>query len=73
MEKMFVYNVNGTILEDTVAFGDAWRKAKELAKAEQCGIFRQVVYGENIRNEYYAKGGIFLNERFYEPDKLYIF
>lgn len=73
MEKMFVYNVNGTILEDNVAFGDAWRKAKELAKSEQCGIFRQVVNGEDIRNEYYAKGGIFLNERFYEPDKLYIF
>lgn len=73
MDKLFVYDVNGTDFEDTVAFGAAWVQATALAKAEHCGIFRQVIYGENIRNEFFAKGGIFLAERFYHPDKLYIF
>lgn len=70
--KLFVYEVNGETFEGNEAFGEAWKKAVALAKAEHCGIFRQVVCGEDIRNEFYAKG-IFLNERFYEPDKLYIF
>ena len=70
--KLFVYEVNGENFEDYEPFGEAWKKAKELATKEHCGIFRQVVCGEDIRNEFYARG-IFLNERFYSPEKLYIF
>lgn len=70
---MYVYNVNGTILEDTEAFGQAWETAKALATEEHTIITRQVVNGDSIRNEFYATGGCFLNERFYEPSKAKIF
>lgn len=73
--KWFVYDVNGSVFESSEPFGEAWLKAKEVARAEHVGIFRQVVNtvtGE-IRNEFYAVGGVFLNERFYEVSKLYIF
>jgi len=73
MEKMFIYNVNGTTFEDTEAFGKAWKEAKEMAKAEHTFITRQVVKGNEIRNEFYATAGIFLNERFMEKDKVAIF
>lgn len=73
MDKLFVYNVNGTVLEDTEAFGKAWKRAKEIATEEHVGIERQVVCGDSISNEFYAKGGCFLNERFYSAEKVKIF
>lgn len=72
--KRFFYEVNGTQFEETSeAFGEVWKKAKELATKEHTGITRTVVCGNDIRYEFFAKGGIFLNERFYEIDKVYIF
>ena len=61
MKKMFVYSVNGTTFEDTVAFGEAWEKAEKQAKKEHTYITRQVICGDNIRNEIFCKG-IFLSD-----------
>lgn len=73
MSKLFIYSVNGSTFEDTEAFGQAWRDAKAMATAEHTCITRQVVCGDTIRNEFYAKGGCFLNERFDEVDKVAVF
>lgn len=73
MSKLFVYIVNGTTIEDTEAFGQGWKKAVALATEEHTTIERQVIYGNEIRNEFYAKGGCFLAERFYAEEKVKIF
>ena len=73
MTKRFEYRVNGTAFEDTEAFGKAWEAAKEKATVEHTYIERTVINGNDIRYEFYAKSGIFLNERFMEVDKVYIF
>lgn len=72
MTKDFFYNVNGAEFHDTIAFGKAWKEAKALAIKEHCGITRTVVCGHKYTYEFYAKGA-FLNERFYTPEKMYIF
>lgn len=64
MTKDFYYNVNGAEFHDTVAFGQAWKEAKALAREEHCGIERTVVCGDEIRYEFYAKGGVFVNDRY---------
>ena len=71
--KRFFYNVNGTEFEDTVAFGDGWKKALALAKKEHTEITRTVIINNDIRYEFFAKGGVFLNDRFYSKDKVEIF
>ena len=70
----FIYNVNGTELNETTeAWGKEWQEAKELAKEQKCGIYRLVINGDNVRHEFYAKGGCFLNEKFYKEEKIKIF
>jgi len=69
----YIYNVNGTEFEDTTAFGKAWEQALATAKAEHCGIDRTVVRGSDIRYEFFAKGGVFLADRFRTVDKVAIF
>ena len=54
------------------SIGEAWKAAAAMAKEEHAIITRQVINGNDIRNEYYAKG-IFLNERFMNDTKAYIF
>jgi hypothetical protein len=73
MEKIFVYEVNGETFEDVEAFGKAWKQAKEVATKEHTCITRQVINGENIKNEFYTNAGFFQNERFYDKDKVKIF
>lgn len=73
MTKTFIYMVNGNEFIDTKAFGQAWKDAKAVAKAEHCGIYRSIVEGDNIRNEFFAKGGCFLNEKFFEDGRIEIF
>ena len=73
MSKLFVYMVNGTTIEDTEAFGEGWKKAVALATEEHASIERQVICGSDIRNEFFAKGGCFLAERFYNVEKVKIF
>ena len=70
----YIYNVNGTDFEDTVAFGDAWKKAVALATETHSVITRTVIKDEtDIRNEFFANGGAFLNERFYSKEKIKVF
>lgn len=76
--KDFFYNVNGTEFHDTVAFGTAWKKARELAKAEHTFVSRTVVsYNwegkETIRYEVYLKGGCFLPDNMVTKEEYYIF
>jgi len=71
--KDFYYHVNGTEFHDTEAFGKAWKEAVALATAEHMPIERTVVCGSEISYEFFAKGGCFLNERFYSVDKVKIF
>lgn len=73
MTKDFFYHVSGTEFHDTVAFGDAWKKAKALATEEHCTIERTVVCGDDVRYEFYAKGGCFLSDRLYEASKAKVF
>lgn len=68
--KKFVYQVNGYEFCGAEAFGDAWREAKEKAAELNAPIFRLVIKGEDVRQEYFAKGGVFLNVKFYSPEKV---
>lgn len=76
MTKLYIYDVNGDQFEDTEAFGDAWRKAKATAMAEHCGIRRTDIAGDTIKYLIYVKagdGGIFLDERYCDPEDMKIF
>ncbi len=74
MTKTFIYKVAGYEFRDTKAFGQAWREARAKATELHCGIFREVEEDEaEIRYEFYANGGAFLNMRFYTEKKLAIF
>ena len=73
MTKDFYYHVAGTEFHDTIAFGDAWKKAKALAKEKHTTIERRVVRGEDIRHEFLAKGGVFLLTEYYKPEKALVF
>jgi len=69
----FIYIVNGTMIETTEAFGQVWKEAIAIAKADHTEVWREVIRGEDVRREFYAKGGCFLNERFYKPEKARVF
>ena len=71
--KEFLYYVNGTEFADTEAFGQGWENAKALATEEHTYITRTVIDDNNMRHEFFAKGVCFLNERFYEKDRVKIF
>ena len=73
MTKTFIYMVNGNEYTDTKAFGQAWKDAKAQATADHTMITRLVINGEDERCEFFAKGGVFLNERFYTEEKAFIF
>lgn len=73
MTKLFIYEVNGETIEDTEAFGKAWKKAKEIATREHTCITRQVIKENDIRNEFYSKACCFLPEKFFEKDKVMVF
>lgn len=73
MMKEFIYNVNGTEFTDTEAFGKAWSEAKALAKEEHTAITRTIVTNSSIRYEFYAKGGCFLDNKFYSKENVKIF
>ena len=58
--KKFVYQVASFEFSDNVAFGNAWREAKTKAAELGQPIFRLVIKGEEVRQEYFAKSGCFL-------------
>ena len=72
MTKKFYYQTAGHELVDTVAFGDAWKVIVEYAKEHHTAITRKVVKDEEIREEYFAKGGVFLSMDHYKPGDEYI-
>ncbi len=77
MAKVFAYQVYGTGYEfrGDSAWGQAWKDAKAMATELHTGIMRTVEQdGKEPRQEYYAKGGLFVNVRFYPgPHDLRIF
>lgn len=68
MAKEFIYIVNGTEFNAGAdVWGQAWKDAKAWATNEHSIIERAVIDGEEIRYEFYAKGGCFLADRFFSP------
>jgi hypothetical protein len=63
MEKLFVYNFNGTIYETTTAFDDTYRKLRDECLANGEPFSRQTIKGDTIRDEYYHNG-CWLDERY---------
>jgi len=73
MEKKFIYNVAGYTFEDTEAFGNAWRAAKEKATALHCAIYRTTRKGETERREVFIKAGCFNNIEYVTSREVKIF
>lgn len=76
MKDLFIYDVNGEQFEDTIAFGDAWKKAKAAATTEHCGIRRADIRGDKVKYLIYVKagdGGVFLDERYCGLEDMKIF
>ena len=74
MKNEFIYMVNGSeFYAGTDVWGQAWKDAQAQAAEEHCIIERAVIRGEEIRYEFYANGGCFLAERFYEPKLAKVF
>jgi hypothetical protein len=74
MKKLFIYQVKpGFEFRGDSAWGEAWKAAKEVAMETHQGIFRTVVKGDEERHEYFAKGKMFVNIRFYKEGDLYIY
>lgn len=69
----YIYIVNGTEYTTTDVWGQAWKNAQAQAKAEHTIIERAVINGEKIRYEFYAKGGCFLADRFYNEELAKVF
>ena len=64
----YIYVVNGTEHHTTEVWGQAWKDAKAQATAEHATIERAVINGDKVRYEFYAKGGCFLADRFYNEE-----
>ena len=74
MTTTFIYIVNGQEFYGDSAWGENWKQAKEVAKAEHVHIERIVIkqtwQGEKIEYETYLKGGVFLPDKLYTEDEL---
>ena len=77
MAKTFIYQVynSGYEFRGPDAWGQAWQDAKAKATELHTGIMRTVEQeGKEPRHEYYAKGKVFLNIKFFPgPQDLRIF
>lgn len=71
--KKFVYQVLNFEFVDTVAFGTAWREAKEKATQLHSPIFRLVIEDHTVREEVYVKAGCFLRSDLALLDNIMIF
>lgn len=58
--KKFVYQVAGYEFADTVAFGEAWKEAKEKATELHKPIHRLVIKNGEAKQESFCSGGIFV-------------
>lgn len=73
METKFIYDVAGNLFEDTEAFGEAWKAAKEKATELHCAIYRTVRKGEAERREVYFTAGCFNDVQFTATHEIKIF
>ena len=71
--KKFVYQVKGYEVADATAFGEAWKAARKTATELHCPIFRTVIRGEQVKQEVFVKGGLFLNVELAKPADYLIF
>ena len=72
--REYIYIVNGTeFYAGTAVWGDAWKEAQEAARAEHAIIERTEIHGFEIHHQFLAKGGCFLDERFYKPERAEVF
>lgn len=56
MEKLFVYNFNGTIYETNEAFDTTYRQMKAECLANNEPFTRQTIIGDEIIDEVYRNG-----------------
>ena len=73
MKKLFIYKVENCEFSDTEPFGEAWKKAKELATALHSYILRYDVKGEEATEMVFAVGGVFLTTSRAKPEDYKIF
>ena len=73
MTKKFVYQVAGFEFVDSVAFGEAWKKAKAKATELHTAVYRLVINGGGVKQEVYYKGGCFNSIKFATNDNVMIF
>ena len=71
--KIFIYNVGAKEFIDNKAFGKAWKDAKEYAIKRKTYITRRIIKGNKMREEFFAKGGVFLSIDRMNNDNLKIF
>jgi len=71
--KKFVYQVDGFEFVDTVAFGEAWKEAKQEAAALHAPIYRLVIEDGKVREEVYVKSGCFLRSDLARRENVAIF
>lgn len=73
MKKLFIYNVDSEKFADSVAFGEAWKKAKEKATEKHCAIFRKVIANGEEREQVFYKGNVFNSINFMTKENVMIF
>lgn len=72
--RTIIYVVDGTEFETRDAWGQEWKEALALAKENNCGIDKAVIYTNgDIDWYFFAKGNVFLHDRFRENHKVKIF
>ena len=71
--KIFVYKVGAFEYRDTVAFGNAWQKAKAKATDLHLAIYREVILdGDIVRNQVYLTAGAFIGVGYATADAIKI-
>lgn len=73
MTKTFIYRVGNHQMLDNEAFGRGWKVAQETAIKNHCAIYRTVISNKEVRNEFFANAGVFLNIRYFALEKLKVF
>lgn len=71
--KKFVYQVANNEFTDSIAFGEAWKEAKHMAKMLHMPIYRLVIKDGEVKQEVYYKGGCFNSIKFATADNIEIF
>ena len=72
--KHYYYEVGAFMFSDTVAFGEAWKDAKNMAMELHIPIYREIVQnGVIIRYEVYLNGGVFVSTDCADTDSIKIF